>query len=116
MDSDNYPECCHAIYILNAGATFTAIWRMLSPFVDKGTRDKVHVIANARQAEVRLLPSRAVFALSPARHVFFSSRQYGGSADCRHIILHDLAHLGLLWVWLVDDVNKKHFVGRALTL
>eukprot|EP00775_Hariotina_reticulata_P008581 gene8581-8763_t len=34
MDSDNYPECCHAIYIVNAGATFTAIWRILAPFLD----------------------------------------------------------------------------------
>lgn len=52
MDSDNYPECCHAIYIVNAGAAFSAIWRLLSPFVDKGTRDKVHVLGNAKASQV----------------------------------------------------------------
>lgn len=48
MDSDNYPECCHAIYIANGGATFGAIWRLVSPFIDKGTRDKVHVIGGGK--------------------------------------------------------------------
>ena len=48
MDSDNYPESCHAIYIVNGGMVFGAVWRMLSPFVDKGTRDKVHVLGHAR--------------------------------------------------------------------
>jgi hypothetical protein len=48
MDSDNYPECCHAIYIVNGGMAFGAIWRMVSPFVDKGTRDKVHVLGSGR--------------------------------------------------------------------
>lgn len=48
MDSDNYPECCDAIYIVNGGAAFAAIWRLVSPFIDKGTRDKVHVIGSGK--------------------------------------------------------------------
>lgn len=48
MDSDNYPECCHAIYIANGGAAFSAIWRLVSPFIDKGTRDKVKVIGSGK--------------------------------------------------------------------
>lgn len=48
MDSDNYPECCHAIYIANGGAAFSAIWRLVAPFIDKGTRDKVHVIGSGK--------------------------------------------------------------------
>eukprot|EP00882_Tetradesmus_deserticola_P017603 GHRQ01018859.1.p1 GENE.GHRQ01018859.1~~GHRQ01018859.1.p1 ORF type:complete len:410 (+),score=121.45 GHRQ01018859.1:377-1606(+) len=55
MDSDNYPECCHAIYIANAGATFSAIWKLLSAFVDKGTRDKVHVLGGVKASQAALL-------------------------------------------------------------
>jgi hypothetical protein len=53
MDSDNYPETCHAIYIVNGGITFGAIWRIVSPFVDKGTRDKVHVVGSGKYMRVR---------------------------------------------------------------
>jgi hypothetical protein len=53
MDSDNYPESCHAIYILNGGAAFAMIWRVVSNFVDKGTRDKVHVLGPREQTQVR---------------------------------------------------------------
>lgn len=56
MDSDNYPESCHAIYIVNGGMAFGAIWRILSPFVDKGTRDKVHVIGSGKYMRVRETP------------------------------------------------------------
>ncbi len=52
MDSDNYPETCHAIYIVNGGMAFGAIWRIVSPFVDKGTRDKVHVIGSGKYMKV----------------------------------------------------------------
>jgi hypothetical protein len=52
MDSDNFPECCHAIYIANAGAAFSAIWKLLAPFVDKGTRDKVHVLGGVKASQV----------------------------------------------------------------
>jgi len=52
MDSDNYPETCHAIYIVNGGMAFGAIWRIVSPFVDKGTRDKVHVIGSGKYMQV----------------------------------------------------------------
>jgi hypothetical protein len=52
MDSDNYPETCHAIYIVNGGVTFGAIWRIVSPFVDKGTRDKVHVVGSGKNMRV----------------------------------------------------------------
>ncbi|WIA15339.1 hypothetical protein OEZ85_002004 [Tetradesmus obliquus] len=55
MDSDNFPECCHAIYIANAGAAFSAVWKLLAPFVDKGTRDKVHVLGGARASQAALL-------------------------------------------------------------
>jgi hypothetical protein len=53
MDSDNFPECCHAIYIANAGAAFSVIWKLLAPFVDKGTRDKVHVLGGVKASQVR---------------------------------------------------------------
>lgn len=52
MDSDNYPETCHAIYIVNGGMAFGAIWRIVSPFVDKGTRDKVHVVGSGKYMQV----------------------------------------------------------------
>jgi hypothetical protein len=52
MDSDNYPETCHAIYIVNGGMAFGAIWRIVSPFVDKGTRDKVHVVGSGKYMRV----------------------------------------------------------------
>jgi hypothetical protein len=54
MDSDNYPETCHAIYIVNGGIAFGAIWRIVSPFVDKGTRDKVHVVGSGKYMRVSL--------------------------------------------------------------
>ncbi|KAF6256307.1 CRAL-TRIO domain-containing protein [Scenedesmus sp. NREL 46B-D3] len=55
MDSDNYPECCHAIYIANAGAAFSAIWKLLAAFVDRGTRDKVHVLGGTKASKAALL-------------------------------------------------------------
>lgn len=54
MDSDNYPETCHAIYIVNGGVAFGAIWRIVAPFVDKGTRDKVHVVGSGKYMQQHL--------------------------------------------------------------
>ncbi len=52
MDSDNYPESCHAIYIVNNNAIFSAIWRLVKGFVDPGTRDKIHVMGAGKQMQV----------------------------------------------------------------
>lgn len=55
MDSDNYPECCNAIYVVNNAAAFSTIWTMVKPFVDKGTRDKINVMGSGRHMERKLL-------------------------------------------------------------
>lgn len=46
MDSDNYPETCHQIYIVNNSTAFSAVWRVLKVFVDAGTRDKIKVLGS----------------------------------------------------------------------
>ncbi|KIZ07613.1 hypothetical protein MNEG_0343 [Monoraphidium neglectum] len=55
MDSDNYPETCHQIFIVNNSAAFSAIWRMVKVFVDQGTRDKVKVLGSGNPMLVALL-------------------------------------------------------------
>jgi hypothetical protein len=53
MDSDNYPETCHAIFIVNNSSAFSAIWRIVRVFVDVGTREKVKVLGSGNPMLVR---------------------------------------------------------------
>lgn len=46
MDSDNYPETCHNIFIVNNSSAFSAIWRVVKVFVDVGTREKIKVLGS----------------------------------------------------------------------
>ncbi|GBF91545.1 hypothetical protein Rsub_04285 [Raphidocelis subcapitata] len=55
MDSDNYPETCNSIFIVNNSAAFTTIWRMLRVFVDAGTREKVKVLGSGNPMLAALL-------------------------------------------------------------
>jgi len=53
MDSNNYPETCHHIFIVNNSAAFSAIWKVVRAFVDAGTRDKVQVVGGGNSMLVR---------------------------------------------------------------
>ncbi|KAI8477280.1 MAG: CRAL-TRIO domain-containing protein [Monoraphidium minutum] len=55
MDSDNYPETCQSIFIVNSTAAFGAIWRVVRVFVDQGTRDKVKVLGSGNPMLAALL-------------------------------------------------------------
>jgi hypothetical protein len=55
IDSDNYPESCAHIFIVNNSAAFTMLWGVVAPWVDAGTRSKVHVLGSGRAMHTELL-------------------------------------------------------------
>ena len=41
----HYPERCDHIFIINAPAWFSWLWKMLTPFIDARTRSRAHIVA-----------------------------------------------------------------------
>ena len=39
--SNHYPERCYLVAVVNAPRIFSMLWRVLSPFIDKVTKEKV---------------------------------------------------------------------------
>lgn len=48
IDGDNYPESCAHIFVVNNSAVFTMLWGVVAPWVDPGTRHKVHVLGSGK--------------------------------------------------------------------
>jgi hypothetical protein len=55
IDSDNYPESCAHIFVVNNSAAFTLLWGVVAPWVDPGTRSKVHVLGSGRAMQAELM-------------------------------------------------------------
>jgi hypothetical protein len=54
IDSDNYPESCAHIFIVNNSAVFTMLWRVVAPWIDAGTRNKVRVLGSGAAMRAEL--------------------------------------------------------------
>ncbi len=52
LEEDNYPEVVRTVSIVNAPAVFTAIWAVVSKFLDDGTRAKMSIHGTSFQKEV----------------------------------------------------------------
>jgi hypothetical protein len=102
MDSDNYPETCHAIYIVNGGMAFGAIWRIVSPFVDKGTRDKVHVVGSGKYMRV-------------SRGYIHGARMHGDGGDISMCICWDMLSIGEGRGFRQGLVGSSFRTGKCLT-
>jgi uncharacterized membrane protein YgcG len=55
IDGDNYPESCAHIFVVNNSAVFTMLWGVVAPWVDAGTRRKVHVLGSGKAMTAELL-------------------------------------------------------------
>lgn len=52
LEEDNYPEVVRTVSIVNAPAVFTAIWAVVSKFLDNGTRAKMSIHGTSFHKEV----------------------------------------------------------------
>ncbi len=74
-DKRHYPETtCHA-FVVNAPGIVTVAWDILSPILDKKTRDKVQIIGGGTRAPVvgtgRGLKRWTTYGASDIRHTLF---------------------------------------------
>ena len=44
LDQNFYPETLHRFFIINAPWFFTAIFALISPFMDARTKEKIHIL------------------------------------------------------------------------
>lgn len=52
IDSNNYPETLHRLFIINAGAGFKLVWNSIKGFLDPTTASKIHVLGNKYQSKL----------------------------------------------------------------
>mmetsp|Transcript_11756 Transcript_11756/g.28488 ORF Transcript_11756/g.28488 Transcript_11756/m.28488 type:complete len:414 (-) Transcript_11756:96-1337(-) len=50
-----YPECFAKVFVINAPSFFSAIWRLIKPFIPPRTAEKVAVLSNKAKATEALL-------------------------------------------------------------
>ena len=54
----NYPECLEAAYLVNVPTFFRLVWKFVTPFIDKNTLEKFHVVSGSTDKMRSLLCSR----------------------------------------------------------
>jgi hypothetical protein len=50
IDSDNYPEILHKLFIINASSSFRILWNALKGFIDPRTTEKIQVLGDSYQS------------------------------------------------------------------
>lgn len=73
IDQDNYPESLGKLFVVNVPTIFGAVWAMVSPWLDKRTKQKIVVLKGKNFAQALL------------QHIDADSLpvQYGGTCNCQ---------------------------------